>query len=356
MILNSAPAHMMELPRKILIGNDVVNDLGSFLFNLNNNASRIAIVSGSTVLGIAGRPCLVSLDKALLNSSWHTVSDASIESVNILQKDLEKYSPDFIIGLGGGRSVDVAKMTAFRLSKPFVSVPTSASHDGIASPFVSVKGLDKPHSIQANSPIGILADTRLISQAPARLLASGCGDLLGKVTAVKDWELARDEKDEYFGTYAANLACMSAEIILKQSHRFRGNNVFGVRTIIEALISAGVAACIAGSSRPCSGSEHLFSHALEYVAGNGCGLHGERVGLGTIIMAKLHNLDWKQVVKALKNIDAPTTAAAINVRQSDLVKALLMAQSLRPERYTILKKVKLDEQSALRLLEDVEVL
>jgi glycerol-1-phosphate dehydrogenase [NAD(P)+] len=347
---------MMELPRKILIGNNVIRNLGSFLLDLNVNASRIAIVTGNTVQARAGQPCLASIDGSSLKSSWHVVTDASIESVNNLQTLLDKYSPDFIVGLGGGRSVDVAKMTAFRLSRPFVSVPTSASHDGIASPFVSVKGLDKPHSIKANSPIGVLADTRLISQAPRRLLASGCGDLLGKITAVKDWELAREEKNEYFGTYAANLACMSAEIILKQSHKFRDNNVFGVRTIIEALISAGVAACIAGSSRPCSGSEHLFSHALEYVAGNSCGLHGERVGLGTIIMAKLHNLDWKQIVKALRNIEAPTTAEAINIRQSDLVKALLLAQSLRPERYTILKKVKLNEQSALRLLEDVEVL
>jgi glycerol-1-phosphate dehydrogenase [NAD(P)+] len=72
-------------------------------------------------------------------------------------------------------------------------------------------------------------------------------------------------------------------------------------------------------------------------------------------MAKLHDLDWKQIVKVLKNIEAPTTAEAIDTRKSDLVKALLLAQSLRPERYTILKKVKLDEQSALRLLEDVEV-
>jgi glycerol-1-phosphate dehydrogenase [NAD(P)+] len=347
---------MMELPRKILIGDDVISNLGSFLYDLNNNASRIAIVTGNTVRGIAGQPCLASIEESLLKSSWHIVTDASIESVNSLQLDLERYSPDFILGLGGGRSVDVAKMTAFRISRPFISVPTSASHDGIASPFVSIRGLEKPHSIKANSPIGILADTRLISQAPRRLLASGCGDLLGKVTAVKDWELARDEKNEYFGTYAANLACMSAEIILKQSHKFRDNSVFGVRTIIEALISAGVAACIAGSSRPCSGSEHLFSHALEYIAGNSCGLHGERVGLGTIIMAKLHNLDWKQIVKALKNIDAPTTAKEINVQQSDLVKALLLAQSLRPERYTILKKVNLDEQSAQRLLEDVELL
>src|SRR5919197_4458860 len=186
-------------------------------------------------------------------------------------------------------------MTAFKLNKPFLSVPTSASQDGITIPFVSIKRIDKPHSVKANTPVGVLADTHLLSKAPLRLLASGCGDLVAKITAVKDWELARDEKNENFGTYAAHLACMSAEIILKQSHKFRDNSIFGSRTIIEALISAGVAACIAGSSRPCSGSEHLFSHALEYIAGNSCGLHGERVGLGTIVMAKLHNLDWKQI-------------------------------------------------------------
>lgn len=346
----------MELPRKILIGDDVIRDLGGFILDLNFKASKIAIVTGRTVKARAGKLCRSSMDKSSLDCSWHIVTDASMDSVNRLQIRLEEYSPDFIIGLGGGRSVDVAKMTAYRLFKPFISVPTSASHDGIASPFVSIKGLDKPHSIKANSPIGVLADTRLLSEAPRRLLASGCGDLVAKITAVKDWELARDEKDEYFGTYAASLACMSAEIILEQSHKFRDNNIFGIRTIIEALISAGVAACIAGSSRPCSGSEHLFSHALEYIAGNNCGLHGERVGLGTIIMAKLHDLDWNQIVRALKNIGAPTTAQELNLKEHDVVKALLLAQSLRPDRYTILDKVGLDEQSAIRLIKDVGVL
>jgi glycerol-1-phosphate dehydrogenase [NAD(P)+] len=73
-------------------------------------------------------------------------------------------------------------------------------------------------------------------------------------------------------------------------------------------------------------------------------------------MAKLHNLDWKQIAKALKDMGAPTTAREINISECDAVKALLLAQSLRPERYTILKKARLDEQSALRLLRDTEVL
>ena len=354
--LDHTPAHLMELPRKILIGDNVIESLGEFIKDLNQNASKIAIVTGHIVQAKAGKQCRASIDGSSLKNSWHIVTDASMDSVNRLQIGLEKYSPDFIVGLGGGRSVDVAKMTAFRLSKPFVSAPTSASHDGIASPFVSVKGLDRPHSIKANSPIGVLADTRLLSQAPMRLLASGCGDLVAKITAVRDWELAREEKNEYFGAYAANLASMSAEIIIKQSHKFRNNSIFGVRTIIEALISAGVAACIAGSSRPCSGSEHLFSHALEYVAGNNCGLHGERVGLGTIIMAKLHGLNWRQIVRTLKEIGAPTTGQEINIGEQHMVKALLLAPSLRPERYTILNKANLNEQSAKRVLKDVDVL
>jgi glycerol-1-phosphate dehydrogenase [NAD(P)+] len=252
--------------------------------------------------------------------------------------------------------VDVGKMTAFKLGKPFLSVPTSASHDGISSPFVSIRGTDKPHSVKANTPIGVLADTLLMSKAPARLLAGGCGDLVGKITAVKDWELAREEKGEYFGSYAANLAYMSARIILAESENLGKRDQFGIRTIVEALISAGVAACIAGSSRPCSGSEHLFSHAVEYVAGPDYGLHGERVGMGTIMMAKLHGLDWEKIAETLRAVGAPTKAKEIGLSDQQVTKALVTAQSLRPERYTILSKVKLDAKAASDLARSTRVI
>jgi glycerol-1-phosphate dehydrogenase [NAD(P)+] len=209
--------------------------------------------------------------------------------------------------------------------------------------------------MKASAPIGVLADTQLLSEAPARLLASGCGDLVAKITAVKDWELARDEQNEYFGTYAANLAYMSAKIILEESKNLRINNQFGIRTIVEALISSGVAACIAGSSRPCSGAEHLFSHALEYLVGHDCGLHGERVGLGTIMMARLHGLDWEKIVETLENIGAPTKAKQIRINEAQVVTSLLTAQSLRPDRYTILSKISLNKKSALDLAKSVGV-
>ncbi|MEO9321126.1 MAG: NAD(P)-dependent glycerol-1-phosphate dehydrogenase [Nitrososphaera sp.] len=355
--MESSPVHLMELPRKILIGDGVVSQAGSFVRSIESGVRNIAIISGRTVKSRAGAQLEQSLASESLSCSWYIVTDASMDTVLKLREKIgDGNAPDIVIGFGGGRSVDIAKMTAFKISRPFVSVPTSASHDGISSPFVSVRGTDKPHSIKANTPIGVLADTTLLSQAPPRLLAGGCGDLVAKLTAVKDWELARDSVGEYFGSYAANLASMSAEIILDNADRIVDRQGFGIRTVVEALISAGVAACIAGSSRPCSGAEHLFSHALEYVVGAECGLHGERVGLGTIMMAKLHGLDWQKIVNALQKVGAPVRARDIGIGDEQVVKSLVAAQGLRPERYTILAREKIDSSAARQLAHSVGVI
>jgi glycerol-1-phosphate dehydrogenase [NAD(P)+] len=347
----------MELPRKILIGSTVIVGLGNFIQQLDHNFSRVAFISGETVRERTQVSSQESMREAGLNEyKWFVAADATVNEAEKLAIALKGYDPDVIIGQGGGRSVDLAKMTAYSLGKSFISVPTSASHDGISSPFVSMRGSDKPYSIKAKTPIGVLADVELMSKAPPRLMISGCGDLVGKITAVKDWELARDEVNEYYGTYAANLAYLSAKIILDEGYNLVKDNLYGLRTVVEALISAGVASCIAGSSRPCSGSEHLFSHAVEYVAGKNSGLHGERVGIGTIMMAKLHGLDWENIVETLALFGAPTRGEQINLTEDEVVQSLVLASSLRPERFTILNREKLDKCKAASLAKAVKVI
>jgi len=344
-------SHTMELPRQIVIGEKNISKIGNFIANLAN-PKKVSLVSGDRVRKITYEKVERSLTDSKIKNVWHISISNDIKSAKKTQHDIRKDNSDLIIGIGGGRSVDIAKMVAFNLKKPFVSIPTSASHDGIASPFVSLRG-DKPHSIIATAPLGVFVDIEILKKAPRKLLASGCGDLMAKVTAVRDWELARDNVGEYFGTYAANLASMSAKIVIENSKNFKKKP--DVRMIVEALISAGVAACIAGSSRPCSGAEHLFSHALDYLE-PGVGLHGEKCGIGSILIAKLQGQDWKKIVTMLKNVGAPTTAKQIGLKPKILAKALLIAPSLRPERYTILNQVKMTEEKAIALAKSTGVL
>ena len=342
----------MELPRLIVIGEKNINRFGNFLQQLYS-PKKVSVISGLNVKKFLQKKIERSLLSSKIKGVWHIAKNNEIASIKQIQSKVRNDKSDLIIGIGGGRSVDIAKMIAFNLKKPFVSLPTAASHDGIASPFVSVRS-DKPHSIVASAPLGVFVDIDIIKKAPKRLLASGCGDLVANIIAVRDWELGRDKTGEYFGRYSANLASMSAKILMENSDLFAKKGL-DVRVIVEALISAGVASCIAGSSRPCSGAEHLFSHALDRLA-PGVGLHGEKCGIGAIMMAKLQGQDWKKIIKTLKNVGAPTTAKKIGLKPATLAKALTIAQSLRPERYTILKESKMTEKKAIALAKSTKVL
>jgi len=342
----------MELPRLIEIGEKNIGDFGKFLISLNK-PKKISLISGTNVQKVLRKRIENSLKLKKIQFIWHTSIDNQIKSLNQIQKDVKKDNSDLIAGIGGGRSVDTAKLISYNLDKPFVSLPTAASHDGMASPFVSVKS-DKPHSIVASAPMGVFVDIDVIKKAPTELLASGCGDLIANIIAVKDWQLGHKKKNEYYGRYAADLATMSAKIVMENSSRFAKKGL-DARVIVEGLISAGVASCIAGSSRPCSGSEHLFSHALDKIA-PGIGLHGEKCGIGSIMMAKLHRQDWKKIVKTLKDVGAPTTAKQIGLKPDVIIKALTIAQELRPERYTILKETEMTEKKATNLAKSTSVI
>ena len=92
---------------------------------------------------------------------------------------------------------------------------------------------------------------------------------------------------------------------------------------------------IAGSSRPASGGEHKFGHALERLA-PGSALHGEACGIGAIMTMYLHGGDWREIRSSLASIGAPTTPQALGIPDEVVVQALMNAREIRPERFTIL--------------------
>ena len=344
----------MQLPREVLIGRQILNRVGDICRQLGLGASAL-ILAGPHTHNIAGKRVISSLRERGYETSFLLVRESTMRQVKEVTEAIKESRSRIVLGVGGGKVIDVTKLASFYGNIPFISVPTAASHDGISSDRASVTDLEKPTSITAQAPLGIIADTEIVAQSPYKLTASGCGDIIAKYTAVRDWELAHKLKGEYYGEYASNLALMSAKLVMKNAKTICQNTEEGLRIVLEALLSCGVAMSIAGSSRPCSGSEHLFSHALTMRTPKPA-LHGEQCGVGAIMMAYLQKRDWRMVRERLKIIGAPVTSKELGVEPKDIVEALTLAHKIRPERYTILGSEGLTREAAENLAKTTGVI
>ncbi|MGC9050201.1 sn-glycerol-1-phosphate dehydrogenase [Pyrobaculum sp.] len=331
-----------EIPRTVIFGPGAITKTPLVVAGLR--AGKILIVTGrSTTLHYA-------------NQVAQLLSGYTVDVVKYDDVDLEKTGYDLVLGVGGGRPLDMAKVYAYIHKKPLVVIPTSASHDGIASPYVSYvlsRRMSSRGKIVA-PPTAIIADTSVILSAPSRLLRAGIGDLLGKIVAVRDWQLAHRLKGEEYSEYAAHLSLTSYRIVASNAARIRNfAREEDVRVLVKALIGCGVAMGIAGSSRPCSGSEHLFAHAIEMrlQEENNEAIHGELVAIGAIVMAYLHGIKWQRIKRIAETVGLPTTLKQAGVDIDLAVEALTTAHSLRPDRYTILGDG-IDREAARRALEN----
>lgn len=345
--------HKIELPREVVMGEGVIKLSGDIMKRMNLKSALL--VTGERTYEVAGEDVIDSLKEAGSLIEHLIVKTPTMEEVEKVRGRIREIGPDVVVGVGGGKIIDVAKLSSAKQRIPFISVPTNASHDGTTSPFASIKGGERPYSIRAQAPIAVIADTTVIARSPYRFIASGCGDIIAKYTAVRDWLLAHLLKKEDYSEYAADLALMSSKLIMKNARSIRKNTEASIRILVKALISCGVAISIAASTRPCSGSEHLFSHALDFTSKDHA-LHGEQCGVGTIMMAYLHGLNWKKVKQKLQIIGAPTTADELHIRPKYIVKALTYAHKIRPERYTILEDKALTEDSAKNLARETGVI
>lgn len=344
----------MELPRKIVVGHNAVLDVGEVCAELKIG-NKALIVCDPTTKKIAGDTVADSLREKGFNVEHHVIEDASVEIVDATAQMLKDESFDFVLGVGGGRPIDVAKCSSDKIGLPFLSVATAASHDGIVSSRGSLNSKDGKISVAARTPLAVIMDTSILAESPYKLLAAGCGDIISNSTAVKDWILARKLKNEYFSSYAASLSKMTASLLIENAGSIKPRLEESAWFVAKALVSSGVAMSIAGSSRPASGSEHKFSHALDRIARKP-GLHGEQCGVGTIMMMYLHGGDWERIREALLAIGAPTTARSLGVTDEEIIEALTHAHEVNKERYTILGDEGLTQEAAEHLASITKVI
>jgi len=326
----------IRLPRNVLVGHGVVEETVAAVDDLHLSG-RPLVVTSPTPRAVAGERVRDLFDGAGVDPAEVVIEEATFGSVETVVERARETDAGYLVGVGGGKVIDVTKMAADEVGRGFASVPTAASHDGIVSGRGSIPEGDTRHSVAAEPPLAVVADTRILAEAPWELTTAGCADIISNYTAVRDWELAHRLKDVNYSEYAGALSRMTAEMLVESADSIKPGLEESTWIVVKALVSSGVAMSIAGSSRPASGAEHLFSHQLDRIAPDPA-LHGHQVGVGAILTEYLHsgpNGQWRDIRDALVSIDAPTTADHLGIGADTVLEALTTAHEIR-DRYTIL--------------------
>ena len=240
---------------------------------------------------------------------------------------------DLIVGLGGGKALDVSKYVAFQSKTPYVAMPTSLSNDGFCSPQSSLTINQRRRSLPAAMPYGIVIDTEVCMHAPRILWFSGIGDLVSKLTAVYDWKLAFKER----GTIVDDFAALLSDATVYQFLAHPEHTVEGIRLLGSALMLNGIAMEICGSSRPASGSEHLISHALDATAEKPV-LHGLQVGIATYIVSQLQKQNTERIADLFDKTGFWQQIQESPLSTEDWLRAVRIAPDIKSDYYTILSE------------------
>jgi glycerol-1-phosphate dehydrogenase [NAD(P)+] len=332
-------ARMVACPLAVDVRSGAVAALPALLSDGRiSSGSNVAVVVGPG----QGERVAAEVQPTLRNANIHLVEGGTLEAALDLAAMLRKGSYDAVVGIGGGRTLDVAKYAASLIDLPMVAVATNLAHDGIASPVASLEHEGRKESHGVHIPIAVVVDLDYVRTCPPEQLRSGLGDALSNLSALADWELAGRERGEPIDGLAAALARSGAESLLYRRDEL-GSEEF-LTALAEALVLSGVAMAVAGSSRPCSGACHEISHAIDALY-PGKATHGEQVAAGALFASFLRGDDGVGALDAaFRRHGVPRLPQDLGLTEEQFRAAVAYAPSTRPDRYTILEHLDMDEE------------
>ena len=248
--------------------------------------------------------------------------------IEVIEKKVSSET-DLIVGVGSGVINDLCKYVSFKSELPYYIVATAPSMDGYASVGSALILSGMKVTLNARPPKAIIAEPKVLATAPAQMLQSGYGDIIGKYSCLNDWKLARIIKDEYFcdEVYELTMSCVKEVEPLAKAVLFRDPAAVGA--LMEALVAVGIAMAYVGNSRPASGSEHHLSHFFEITGildNKEYFLHGIDVMYSAAVTCKLREMilengieseeqnrgDWQKDVRRIYSTSADECIALQN--------------------------------------------
>lgn len=285
---------------------------------------------------------LQELSKDFGGARIYEMGQADFDEAVSIAKMLCVEDYKIVIGFGGGRVLDTAKYAAYISKAVYICLPTTLSNDSLASPF-SVLGTvgTSRKTLSCKIPAAIVVDTTMIGAAPESQTLSGIGDTIAKHTALFDWKIAAKHAGSHVDDFAYAISRMGFDSVYHCDDKDIKSKSF-IRILSRALVMGGLAMEIAGSSRPCSGSEHLFCHALEEYHPKVRLSHGIGVALGSVGACIFQGRDERPLLSVLRTYGIDTNPASYGMTKDVFADAWLRASTTRPGRITILDQTKLD--------------
>ena len=275
-----------------------------------------------------------------------SLREALLMAYYIINKDF-----NVVVAMGGGKVLDVGKYSASMSKNTFVSIPTSISHDGVASPIAVLKfdggGV---RSLSCKIPEYILMDLDVIKSAPRQLITSGLGDLVSNITALRDWKKASDLGKEVMDDFAYIISGTAVRAIFQYKGYSLSDDKF-LTQLAESIVLSGLAMNITGNSHPSSGAEHLISHGIDAI-GKGVS-HGIQVAVATLLVEHLYGGDVEAIRDYLKSFGMPTTFTELGVSFEEYLQVMKIARGTREGRYTILDEISLDDKNLTKIYQEV---
>ncbi|MDX6666257.1 MAG: glycerol-phosphate dehydrogenase [Solirubrobacteraceae bacterium] len=333
---------MVGTPLAVEVRAGAVEALGPLLSDRRiSSGGQVAVVVGTGL----GEEIAATLATQLPQAEVKHVDGGSVETAMELAKELREGFYDAIVGIGGGRTLDTAKYAASLSGLPLVAVATSLAHDGIASPVSSLyEENGRKTSIGVMMPIAVIVDLDYVQRSAPEMRRSGVGDTISNLSAIADWRLAGRERGEEVDGVAVTFAQVAALAVLHRSDGIDDEPF--LMALADALVLSGLAMATAGSSRPCSGSEHEIVHAIDHLFPQLGPNHGELAGAAALFTSWLRGDERMagETNACLVRHGLPRVPADLGLSEDQFVEAVLEAPGTRPDRYTILEHLDLDAE------------
>ncbi|MFH8617682.1 iron-containing alcohol dehydrogenase family protein [Streptomyces sp. NPDC017979] len=329
---------LIPSPLVVDIRPGALDDLAVILADQRISSSGTLAVA---ISGGSGRALRERLEPSLPGAHWYEVAGGTIDAAVQLADNIKGKRYDAVVGLGGGKILDVAKYAAARVGLPMVAVATNLAHDGICSPVATLDNDNGRGSYGLPTPIATVIDLDVIRDAPPRYIRSGIGDTVSNLSALADWELSQRVTGEKVDGLAAAMARTAGESVLRHPGGV-GDDAF-LTVLAEALVLTGIAISISGDTRPSSGACHEISHAFDLLYPQRAASHGEQVGLGAAFAMHLRGATEQSGLFAdvLRRHGLPVLPDEIGFTTEEFVAAVEYAPQTRPGRFTILEHLDL---------------